>query len=72
MAIESARHYRFPEFVTEFPLKPIADDRSYRSAIKILDRLFARDDHKTPSELEYFRALAELASEYECEHHAFC
>jgi hypothetical protein len=65
MAIESARHCRFPELVAEFPLTPIADDRSYRSAIKILDRLFARDDHKTPRELEYFRTLAELASNYE-------
>lgn len=72
MAIESARHCRFPELVTEFPLMPIADDRAYRSAIKILDRLFARDDHKTPSEMEYFRTLAELASEYECRNHAFC
>jgi antitoxin component HigA of HigAB toxin-antitoxin module len=70
MAIEGARDRRFLELVSEFPLRPIADDHSYRSAIKILDRLFARDDHRTPSELEYFRALAEIASKYEHKNHA--
>ena len=43
----------------EFPLKPIEDDGSYRAAVEILDRLFARDDPRTPAELEYFRALAD-------------
>jgi antitoxin component HigA of HigAB toxin-antitoxin module len=65
MAIEGARDPRFLELVSEFPLTPIADDRSYRSAIKILDRLFDRDDHRTASEVAYFLALAILASEYE-------
>jgi hypothetical protein len=72
MAIKSARDRRFLELVSHFPLKPITDDHSYRSAIKILDRLFTRDDHRTPGEVEYFRALAELACEYEHENHAFC
>ena len=65
MAIERVRDRRFLDLVSEFPLTPIADDHSYRCAIKILDRLFAHDDHRTPSEAEYFQALAELASKYE-------
>ncbi len=50
---------------SKFPLNPIEDDGSYRAAVEILDRLFARDDPRSPAELEYFRALAQTASEYE-------
>jgi hypothetical protein len=65
MAIERARDRRFLELLSEFPLMPITDDHSYRSAIRILDHFFARDDHRTPSEAEYFQALVELACHYE-------
>ncbi len=53
------------ELCSQFPLKPIEDDGSYRAAIEILDRLFVLDDLRTPAELEYFRTLAEFAAEYE-------
>lgn len=57
-----------PEICSKLPLAPIEDDDSYRAAIEILDRLFERDDPRTPAELEYFRTLARMASEYEIEH----
>jgi quinol monooxygenase YgiN len=70
MAIECDRDPRFQELVSEFPLEPIADDHSYRIAIEVLDRLFTQDDRQTVGELEYFRALAILACDYECRHDA--
>lgn len=48
-----------------FPLTPIEDDGSYHAAIEVLDRLFALDDRQTRAESAYFRALAEIAFEYE-------
>ncbi len=59
---------KFEDLVSEFPLLPIEDDDSYRTAISILDRLFLRDDRRTPAEIRYFRALAQIAFEYELEH----
>jgi antitoxin component HigA of HigAB toxin-antitoxin module len=52
----------------KFPLTSIEDDGSYRAALEILDCLFALDDLRTAAELEYFRTLARLASEYEMKH----
>ena len=65
MAAEIERGLEFAELVARFPLGPIADDATYRSAIAILDRLFALDKRRTPAELAYFRALARLARDYE-------
>ncbi len=58
----------FRELVAEFPLLPIDDDDSYRVAIAILDRLFALDNRRTAAEMNYFRALARIAHDYEMEH----
>ena len=54
------------ELVAAFPLEPIEDERSYPRAIEILDRLFLLDREKNRDESEYFRALAQIAYEYEC------
>jgi antitoxin component HigA of HigAB toxin-antitoxin module len=59
---------KFLDLVSEFPLLPIEDDDSYRTAIAILDRLFALDNRRTPAEMNYFRALARIAHEYEMQH----
>jgi antitoxin component HigA of HigAB toxin-antitoxin module len=48
------------------PLEPIRDEHSYRQAIEILDRLFLLRREKSHDEVEYFRALAQIAYEYEC------
>jgi antitoxin component HigA of HigAB toxin-antitoxin module len=55
----------FSDICSNFPLKPIEDDGSYRAAIEILGRLFALDGARTPAELEYFQILANFAYEYE-------
>jgi hypothetical protein len=65
MSINKRPDTEFSEMYSKFPLTPIEDDASYRVAIEILDRLFARDDLRTPAEMEYFRTLARMASEYE-------
>ena len=54
MGLDSLQDAEFLEICSKFPLTPIEDDDSYRAAIEILDRLFARDDPRTPAELEYF------------------
>ena len=48
-----------------FPLVPIEDECSYSRAIEILDRLFLLNREKNRDESDYFRALAEIACEYE-------
>jgi antitoxin component HigA of HigAB toxin-antitoxin module len=53
------------EICPKFSVAPIEDDDSYRAAIEILDRLFEGDDPRTPDEVEFFRWLARMASEYE-------
>ena len=65
MGRDRLQYAELSEICSRFPLAPIEDDDSYRAAIEILDRLFERDDPRTPAELEYFRALARMASEYE-------
>ena len=65
MGLDNLQDTKFPEICSKFPLKPIEDDGSYRAALEILDRLFALDEARTPAELEYFRTLAQMASEYE-------
>ena len=55
----------FRGLIAELPPEPIKDDRSYRDAIAILDRLFALDNRRTPAEMNYFRALARIARDYE-------
>jgi len=71
MEAEDVRDPVFLELAAEFPLAAIVDDHSYRRAIKILDRLFARDEQRTPGELAYFRELARIASDYEHRHPVF-
>ena len=53
-------------WTSRFPLEPIVDDHDYRQAIAVLDRLFLLGHEKSREESEYFRALAQLAHEYEC------
>jgi antitoxin component HigA of HigAB toxin-antitoxin module len=65
MGLRNLQYAKFSDICSDFPLKPIEDDRSYRAAIKILDHLFWLDDPRTPAELEYFQMLADLAYEYE-------
>ena len=65
MSLDNMKDAEFSELCSKFSLTPIEDDRSYRAALEILDRLFALDDRRTPAEFEYFRMLAQLASEYE-------
>jgi hypothetical protein len=65
MGALSMQGQEFSEVGSRFPLTPIEDDSSYHAALKILDRLFALDDRQTRAESEYFRALAEIAFEYE-------
>jgi hypothetical protein len=56
---------RFRELVAEFPLDPITDEQAYRTAIPILDRLFAVGECRSRGETAYFREVARLAAEYE-------
>ncbi|HEX3446959.1 MAG TPA: hypothetical protein VHS97_01830 [Isosphaeraceae bacterium] len=65
MSRDHMKDVEFSEMCLKLPRTPIEDDISYRAALEILDRLFARDDLRTPAELEYFRTLAQMASEYE-------
>ena len=65
MSPEATQDPDFLELCSKFPLIPIEDDGWYQAALEILDRLFALDDRRTPAELEYFRALAQMAYEYE-------
>jgi antitoxin component HigA of HigAB toxin-antitoxin module len=65
MGLDNLQDAKSSDICSKFPLKPIEDDRSYRAAIEILDRLFSLDDPMTPAELEYFQMLANLAYEYE-------
>jgi antitoxin component HigA of HigAB toxin-antitoxin module len=67
-ALASYREVRTRQVVPDFPLEPIDDEHSYRRAIEILDRLFLLHREKTHDENEYFRALAQMAYEYECSH----
>ena len=53
------------DWMAAFPLAPITDDRTYSRAIEILDRLFVLNREKDRDESDYFRALAQLAYEYE-------
>jgi hypothetical protein len=55
----------FDELVAAFPLAPLEDDRSYSRAIAILDRLFLLNRDMNRDEIDYFRALAQIAYEYE-------
>lgn len=65
MGLDNMQDTEFRETCSKYPLRPIEDDGSYRAALKILDRLFELDEVRTPAELEYFRTLAQMASEYE-------
>jgi hypothetical protein len=65
MGLDSLQYAELAEICRQSPPAPIEDDDSYRAVIEILDRLFARDDLRTPAELEYFRTLAQMACEYE-------
>jgi hypothetical protein len=62
---ESMNTAEFLELVSIFPLSPIVDGQTYQAALEILDRLFVRDECRTPAELDYFRDLASLAFEFE-------
>ena len=59
------RDARLGELMAAFPLAPIEDECSYSRAIEILDRLFLLKREKNRDESDYFRTLAELASNYE-------
>jgi hypothetical protein len=63
----SRRGGRFSELAAVFPLAPIKDDVAYSRAIAILDRLFLLNREKSRDESDYFRVLAQLAYEYECQ-----
>ena len=65
MSLDHMKDAALSEICSKHPLTPIEDAGAYRAALEILDRLFALDDQRTPAELEYFRRLAQLASEYE-------
>jgi hypothetical protein len=66
MLTETARRKGcFGKLVAAFPLAPIEDERSYSRAIEILDRLFCLNRDKNRDEIAYFRALAQIAFEYE-------
>jgi antitoxin component HigA of HigAB toxin-antitoxin module len=56
---------RLGELMAAFPLAPIEDEHSYSRAIEILDRLFLLNREKNRDESDYFRALAEIACQYE-------
>ena len=60
------RERRCRQFVADFPLEPIEDENSYQRAIEILDRLFHLRREKDREEIEYFKAIAQMAYEYEC------
>ena len=72
MDLDNMQVTEFLDLCSNFPLAPIEDEGSYSAALEILDRLFALDDLRTPAELEYFRALAQMASEYETAALASC
>jgi antitoxin component HigA of HigAB toxin-antitoxin module len=56
---------RLAELMAAFPLAPIENEHSYSLAIEILDRLFLLNREKNRDESDYFRALAEIAYQYE-------
>jgi antitoxin component HigA of HigAB toxin-antitoxin module len=62
----SRRNLCVKRLEAHFPLEPINDEYSYSQAIEILDRLFLLRREKNREEIEYFRALAQFAFEYEC------
>ena len=55
----------FLDLAARFPRGPIADERSYRAALAILDRLFALPPARSRAERVTFRALARRARRYE-------
>jgi antitoxin component HigA of HigAB toxin-antitoxin module len=57
----------YSEFVAAFPLAPIEDEVSYSRAMEILDSLFLLNREKNRDESDYFRALAQIVYEYECQ-----
>jgi hypothetical protein len=65
MSLDNLQDASFSDLCSTFPLKPIEDDGSYQTAIEILDRLFALEQQRTPSQSEYFQMLADLAYQYE-------
>ena len=65
MCFSTTKNSEFLELCSRFPLAPIENDDSYQAALEILDGLFALDDRRTQDQLDYFRALAQLTSEYE-------
>jgi antitoxin component HigA of HigAB toxin-antitoxin module len=65
MRLMTTKTAEFLELCSIFPLAPIENDDSYQAALEILDRLFALDDRRTQDQLDYFRALAQITSEYE-------
>jgi hypothetical protein len=65
MGLDTLQYANLSEICRQSPAAPIEDDDSYRAVIEILDRLFAREDLRTPIEMAYFRTLAQMACEYE-------
>jgi hypothetical protein len=65
MGVDNMQYREFSDVSSRFPLTPIEDDGSYQAAVEVLDRLFELDDRQTHAESEYFRALAQIAFEYE-------
>jgi hypothetical protein len=61
------REVRVKTLSAQFPLEPLTNEYAYHRAIAILDRLFLMRREKNREELAYFRALAQMASDYECE-----
>jgi hypothetical protein len=48
--IEDVSDDRFRELVADFPLDPITDEQAYRTAIAIMDRLFAVGEYRSRGE----------------------
>jgi hypothetical protein len=66
MLTESVHELESIDVRARLPLAPINDERAYRRALAVLDRLYSLDKVQTPAEREYFVALAQVAAEYEC------
>jgi hypothetical protein len=65
MSLDNSPEAKGSDICAKLPLTPIEDDGSYRTAIEILDRLFGLNHPMSPTALEYFQTLANLASDYE-------
>ena len=68
MGLASRKTDRYMELVSEFPLKPVRNDKELDRATAMLNQLLDIE-HLNRDERDYLEVLGALIEEYEDEHH---